>query len=65
VLGATIEGLDLSRPLSESDFAHVLVALGRYGVLRFPDQNLDSDHGTEGARSIGPSPITGQTSIAS
>jgi taurine dioxygenase len=42
VLGATIEGLDLSRPLSDVEFAQVLMALGRYGVLRFPDQDLDS-----------------------
>lgn len=42
VLGATIEGLDLSRPLSESEFVQVLVALGRHGVLRFPEQTLDS-----------------------
>jgi taurine dioxygenase len=42
VLGATIEGLDLSRPLGASEFAEVLVALGRHGVLRFPDQHLDS-----------------------
>jgi taurine dioxygenase len=42
VLGATIEGLDLARPLRDSEFAQVLVALGRHGVLRFPDQHLDS-----------------------
>ena len=42
VLGATIEGLDLSRPLGESEFAQVLAALGRYGVLRFPEQDLTS-----------------------
>ena len=42
VLGATIEGLDLSRPLTDSEFAEVLLALGRHGVLRFPDQQLDS-----------------------
>ena len=42
VLGATIEGLDLSRPLGDREFAQVLTALGRYGVLRFPEQQLDS-----------------------
>ena len=42
VLGATIEGLDLSRPLSDGEFAEVLVALGRHGVLRFPAQDLTS-----------------------
>jgi taurine dioxygenase len=42
VLGATIEGLDLSQSLSDGEFAQVLVALGQHGVLRFPDQQLDS-----------------------
>ena len=42
VLGATIEGLDVSRPLSDDEFAHVLQALGHYGVLRFPAQQLDA-----------------------
>jgi taurine dioxygenase len=41
VLGATVSGIDLARPLSERDFAEVLLALGRHGVLRFPDQHLD------------------------
>lgn len=42
VLGATMTGLDLSQPLSNSEFAQVLAALGAHGVLRFPEQNLDS-----------------------
>jgi taurine dioxygenase len=41
VLGATVTGVDLAEPLAEHDFARVLQALGRYGVLRFPDQHLD------------------------
>jgi len=40
-LGATIRGLDASKPIPERDFGQVLGALGRYGVLRFPDQQLD------------------------
>jgi alpha-ketoglutarate-dependent taurine dioxygenase len=40
VLGATVKGADLSRPLPEEDFGTVLRALGRYGVLRFPAQAL-------------------------
>ncbi|MBV8888987.1 MAG: TauD/TfdA family dioxygenase [Alphaproteobacteria bacterium] len=40
-LGAAIAGLDLSRPLGDRDFAEVLRALGRYSVLRFPEQRLD------------------------
>jgi taurine dioxygenase len=39
-LGATIEELDLARPLSQSEFDRVLRALGRFGVVRFPRQEL-------------------------
>lgn len=42
VLGATVSGIDLSRPLSDRDFAIILVALGRHGVLRFPAQRLEA-----------------------
>jgi len=41
VLGATVTGVDLSKPLADADFAAILVALGRHGVLRFPDQLLE------------------------
>ena len=41
ILGATIEGLDASAPIGAGDFARLLLALGRHGVLRFPDQHLD------------------------
>ncbi len=41
VLGATVHGIDVSQELDESSFAHILAALGRYGVLRFPGQQLD------------------------
>jgi taurine dioxygenase len=40
VLGATIEGLELSRPLQESEVEEIIQAIGRYGVLRFPRQRL-------------------------
>ncbi len=40
VLGATVKGADLSQPLPEGDFDTVLRALGRYGVLQFPEQLL-------------------------
>jgi taurine dioxygenase len=39
-LGATIDGLDLSRSLSAVQVKEVEEALGRYGVLRFPRQTL-------------------------
>ena len=42
VLGATIEGLDLSRPLPESQVEELIQAIGRYGVLRFPRQRLSA-----------------------
>ena len=41
VLGATVRGGDLARPLDELEFGQILLGLGRYGVLRFPDQHLD------------------------
>ena len=40
VLGATIHGVDLSKPMRDDDFAIILHALGHHGVLRFPDQDL-------------------------
>jgi len=43
VLGATIRGIDLGDDPSEADFNRILWALGRYGVLRFPDQHFDRD----------------------
>jgi taurine dioxygenase len=42
ILGATVTGIDLSRPLGEEEFAAILGALGRYGVLRFPGQTITS-----------------------
>ena len=41
-LGATIEGLDLAQPLAGDAFDLVLRALGEYGVVRFPRQQLSS-----------------------
>ena len=40
ILGATFEGLDLSRPLAAGILESVLQALGKFGVLRFPGQRL-------------------------
>jgi taurine dioxygenase len=42
ILGATVRGLDLAKPLAADDFASILKALGRHGLLRFPDQRLDA-----------------------
>jgi len=41
ILGATIEGLDLSRSLNECETEMVRHALANYGCLRFPDQTLE------------------------
>src|SRR5690606_2510837 len=40
-LGAVITGLDLSRDITDQDFAQLLHALGEHGVLRFPAQSLE------------------------
>ena len=40
-LGATVEGADLSKPLSDAEFDIILRAFGERGVLRFPGQDLD------------------------
>ena len=32
-LGASIEGLDLSKPLAEREVEEIIQAIGRYGVL--------------------------------
>ena len=42
-LGATIDGLDLSQPLSQLEFRRVMTALSQHGVLRFPGQRLESE----------------------
>ena len=39
-LGATIEGLDLARPLEADEFGAVVRTLGERGVVRFPGQKL-------------------------
>ena len=39
-LGARVEGLDLSQPLSDDAFKQLEQALGRYGVLSYPQQTL-------------------------
>jgi taurine dioxygenase len=40
MLGASIEGLDLARPLEEREVESIIQALGRYGVVSFPRQRL-------------------------
>jgi taurine dioxygenase len=40
VLGATVKGVDLSAALSSIEVDFLVDALGQYGVLRFPEQDL-------------------------
>jgi taurine dioxygenase len=40
ILGAAVNGMDLSQALTDAAFDQILRALGRYGVLRFPQQAL-------------------------
>ena len=41
-LGARVEGIDLSKPLSDETFRALEQALGLYGVLSYPKQTLTS-----------------------
>lgn len=41
-LGARVEDLDLAQPLSDEQFSQLEQALGRYGVLSYPRQQLSS-----------------------
>ena len=40
ILGATVEGLDLSAALAEEDVKELIQTLGKHSVLRFPRQTL-------------------------
>jgi taurine dioxygenase len=42
ILGATVRDVDLAAPLTGADFAELLLALGRHGVLHFPQQSLEA-----------------------
>ncbi len=42
ILGATIENFDAGQPMNDEVFGRLLNTLGRYGVLRFPNQELDA-----------------------
>lgn len=43
-LGARVEGIDLAQPLAGPDFRTILRALGQYGVLCFPGQEMEARH---------------------
>jgi alpha-ketoglutarate-dependent taurine dioxygenase len=42
-LGATIEDIDLSKPVPEDGFKRILRVLGELGVVCFPGQHLETD----------------------
>jgi taurine dioxygenase len=52
-LGARVEGLDLSQPLSADEFEQLLQALGRYGVLSYPKQELTAKQLRDFSRNFG------------
>jgi taurine dioxygenase len=41
-IAATVEGLDLARPLTDAQHRAVIDAIAAHGVLRFPSQSIDS-----------------------
>lgn len=53
ILGATVHGADLARPLLDADFAAILRALGEHGVLRFPAQSLTAPQLRDFSRRFG------------
>ena len=42
ILGAIVTGIDLGKIFAPGDFSAIVQALGRYGVLNFPRQQLDA-----------------------
>jgi taurine dioxygenase len=52
-LGAQIDDIDLSQPISDEHFRQILRALGEYGVLCFPRQKLETDAFARFGRTFG------------
>src|SRR5712691_5598776 len=52
-LGATVEGLNLARPLQPAELDGVLKALGKHGVVRFPRQELTGRQLRDFSRQLG------------
>ena len=52
-LGARIVGIDLSEPLDTATYDTILKALGKYGVLCFPDQKLEPRQQVDFSRQFG------------
>lgn len=60
-LGMEIQGMDLSRPISEADSAKLKETLVRHGVIFFRNQNLDSQGLVDFAKTFGPIEPYGST----
>lgn len=52
-MGARITGIDLAQALSPEDYRQIEQALGRYGVISFPDQVLTATHLRDFSRNFG------------
>jgi taurine dioxygenase len=52
-LGATIDGLNLARPLQPAELDGVLKTLGKHGVVRFPRQELTGRELRDFSRQLG------------
>ena len=52
-LGARIEGLNLAKPLPPAELDEALKALGKYGVVRFPRQQLTARQLRDFSRQLG------------
>ena len=53
ILGATVTGVDLGKPLGNADFAEIVQALGRHGVLCFKDQKITPEQQADFAKRFG------------
>lgn len=53
VIGATVEGVDLARPLSDAEFARIEAAFNEHAVLSFPKQQLNEPQLIAFARRFG------------
>src|SRR5438093_8489185 len=52
-LGATVQGLNLAKPLQPAELDGVLKALGKHGVVRFPRQELTGRELRDFSRQLG------------
>lgn len=53
LLGARVEGLDLTRPLTPGEASEIHAAMEKFAVLVIPNQNIDDDQHMEFGRALG------------